>query len=1100
MEFELICGRCNHRNHTSSRFCVGCGAPLERQCPKCMKPLPASANYCASCGAKIDDETDFRSPGLADIQESLERRQMTVMFCDLRESTRMSEELDPEDLRRILGLYQDCCAEIVKKYGGYVSRYMGDGVLILFGYPSAHDDDAYRAVRAGIDLIREISALPIELSGAPRQLSSRIGIATGVVIAGDVIGKQDSQEQAIVGKTPNLASRLQTIADTNSIVVNETTYRLVKNRVRFEPVGPTRIEGINIAVEAYRVVGLQEPLPKSADGIDLPSASMVNRETELAHLLRLWGQAKQGNGRVVLALGEAGIGKSRLIQELETSIGDEPHHVLELSCSSYLANSSLHPVFEYFRADLKGEWSEIVETIAGKDAEKATRIRSLAATVSSAEMVGSDTGVQGSNPVELPFNAVIQLLVLVSEDKPLLLVLEDFHWADPSTRQLIDLLVDQVPLERVLVVISSRPESRPQWLTRSHTSQLTLDRLNPEDAEAMFYAHARNSPVLKSLCRIVVKKSDGVPLFIEELTKSVLHHREVLSLTDVEDSVSLFDERAVPETLRDSLMARLDQLGEAKMIAQIGSAIGRDFTYDMLREVTNLGEDRLETLLSRLVSAELVFQRGVGSNRRFHFKHSLIQDTAYESLLRSKRADFHKRIAAALEKLYPNLGRSQPELMAKHYAMSGQATKAVLHWNLAAERSLQQSANLEALHHASEGLRYVPDMDDEQRRDELLLSLYIHLSTAISGTKGDAVPEVEEIHQKAAAILQRSGNASLSFSLTREMHAYYLIRGPLERALELAQRTLELAQDIDDPKNMTESWRCLGWTHICKGELEKGQALLRQSLAHYDIENSRDHTRHDTIDPGGVGMINLAWSEWLSGNSDTAVKLVQDAIAQSREIDHPYTLAYAICMGAAVFQCRREAETVLSMVGEAISVAKERDYRYWIAWGACLQGWARARMGSTEPGIRALTDGLKEYRDTGATLFVPHILCMTAESQYLAGRHAEARRHLELAAEIESGNQIYFYSAETQRLLAIVAGELGETDSSINHFRQALETARAQQARNLELRTALSIMQSPLSGSIVPDARETLASALNKLREGQEDADQRAARNLLITE
>lgn len=1097
MEFELTCARCNHRNHTSSRFCIGCGAPLERQCPQCMKPLAADANYCDGCGARIDDESQPRSSQLADVQESLERRQMTVMFCDLRDSTRLSEALDPEDLRRVLGLFQDCCTKIIKKYDGYVSRYMGDGILTQFGYPHAHDDDAYHAVRAGIDIITAIRGLSIDLPGAPPHLSSRIGIATGLVIAGDVIGKQDSQEQAIVGKTPNLASRLQSLADTDSIFVNETTYRLVRNRIRFDPVGPTHLAGLDTAVKVYRVTGLLEARSKSTDEIELPAASMVDRETELAHLMQKWRQAQRGNGRVVLTLGEAGIGKSRLIRELESSIEAEPHHELELCCSSYLANSSLHPVFEYLRENAATELSEIVEAIAEKDARKAAHIRNLVAAVSGAETVNGGPGARESNPVELPFNSVIEMIIAISEDKPLLLVLEDFHWADPSTRQLIDLLVDQVPLERVLVVISSRPESRPEWLTRGHTSQLTLDRLNPEDAEAMFYAHARSSPLLKSLCRIVIKKSDGVPLFIEELTKSVLHKQAGLSPEEAQDSAALFDERAVPETLRDSLMARLDQLGEAKVIAQIGSAIGRDFTYDMLSEVTDLGADRLEALLSRLVSSELVFQRGVASNRRFHFKHSLVQDTAYESLLRSKRNEFHRRIAAALEKLYPNLGRSQPELMAKHYALSGQAAKAVVHWNLAAERSLQQSANLEALHHASEGLRSVSELDEDPQRDELLLSLYIHLSSAISGTRGDAVPEVEEIHQKAAAVLERSGNASLAFSLSREMHAFYLIRGPLDRALELGRRTLELAEEIDDPRNMTESWRGLGWTYICHGELEKGQDLIRKSLAHYDIEDSRDHTRHDTIDPGGVGLANLAWSQWLAGKSDTAARLARDAIAQSREIDHPYTLAYAICMGAAVFQCRREAETVSAMIDEAIAVASERDYRYWIAWGTCLKGWAQAWLGNAEPGIEALTAGLKDYRDTGANLFVPHILCMTAEAQNLAGRPAEARRVLDQAAEIESTNQIYFYSAETQRLLAVVAGDSGETEASISHFRQALETARSQRAGSFELRVALSILQSPLADSIVPDARGTLASALDQLGEGQEDADQRAARELL---
>jgi tetratricopeptide (TPR) repeat protein len=827
---------------------------------------------------------------------------------------------------------------------------------------------------------------------------------------------------------------------------------------------------------------------------------MVGRETELGHLIQQWRCAKKGTGRVVLIQGEAGIGKSRLVQELKTSIDQKSHNNLELRCSSYLTNSALHPVFELFRENVETGLPEFAESISKEDEKQASEIQSLVATVSSAENVNSGSAIPGSNPIELPLNATIQLLVAISEYKPLLLVVEDFQWADPSTERLIDLLVDQVPLEKILVVISSRPESRPQWLTRGHATQLTLDRLNPEDVEAMVYAHAGNSPLVDSLCRIVVKKSDGVPLFIEELTKTILSEQAIKLRNDTNESVYDLDDLDVPETLRDSLMARLDQLGEAKVIAQFGSAIGRDFTYDMLRVVTKFSEDRLAKLLSRLVSSELIFQRGVDSSRRYHFKHSLIQDTAYESLVRSTRIEFHKRIASALENQFSSIGRSQPELMARHYALSEQTVEAAAYWNLASERALQQSANLEALHHASEGLRYVADLVDDQQRNELLLSLYIHLSTAIAGTKGDAVPEVEDIHKKALAILNRSGNSSLTFSLTREMHAYYLIRGPLKRAVELGHRMLELAEDSSDPMILIESRRSLGWTYMCYGELEKGQILIRKALSGYEAVNSRDHTRRDTIDPGCVGMINLAWSEWLAGNSDTAARLAREAIALSREIDHSYTLAYTICMGAAVFQCRREPEVVLPLVDEAIPIAKKRDYSYWVAWGTCMQGWAKAQLGDPELGIQALIDGLKDYRDTGATLFVPYILCMTAESQCLVGRHAEARRHLMLAADIESNNQIYFYSAETQRSLATVESQLGETESSVIHFQKALDIAKTQKAGNFGLRIALSIMQSPLSSLIVHDAKKALASALSNIREGQEDKDHQDARDLVISE
>ncbi len=1022
------------------------------------------------------------------------------MFCDLRDSTLMSEKLDPEDLRRVLRLYQDSCGTVTQKYGGYVSRYMGDGILVLFGYPEAHDDDAYRAVRAGIDIISEISSKSIDFSGVSRQLSVRIGIATGMVVAGDVIGKQETREQAIVGKTPNLASRLQSISGTNEIFVNETTYRLIKGKARVESMGLAELHGLSTPVNVYRVLGLYDPILDSGEDFSDPASLLVDRERELGYLRQRWRHATDGDGRVVLIQGEPGIGKSRLIHELKRSIGKEANNVLELRCSSYLKNSFLHPVFELFQEYDETGLPIFLEKIFAEDEVRAAEARELAKAVTGAEMVKPGPAATGTNPIELPFDAIIQLFIASSEIQPLLLIIEDFHWADPSTTRLIDLLVDQIPLERILVVISSRPTSRPSWLIRSHATQVNLDRLSPKDAETMVHALAKISPLTTSVFNAVVKKSDGVPLFIEELTKSILDEKGDKSKNDEIGFAHQDDDLAVPETLRDSLMARLDQLGEAKVIAQLGSVIGREFTYAMLSEVTNLSEDQLVTLLYRLVSSELVFQRGVGSSRRYQFKHSLIQDTAYDSLVRSTKIEFHKRIAAALKNRFPGVGRSQPELMARHYMESEQTEEAVIYWNRASERALQQSANLEALHHADEGLRCVEKLPDGQRRDELSLSLHIHRSVAIAGTKGDAVPELETIYQSAAAILNRLEDANLAFSLVREMHAFHLVRGPLTRAIELGHRMLKLAEDSSDPQKLTDSRRCLGWAYICHGELEKGQDLIRKALSLYDIGDSREHTRRDTIDPGGVGMINLAWSEWLTGNSDTAARLARDAVALSRKIDHPYTLAYALCMGAAVFQCRREPEAVLTLVEEAITVAKKRGYKYWNAWGACLWGWATAQLDSPESGIQALEAGLENYRETGATLFVPHIHCMTAELQHSAGNYAEARRHLQMAADIESKNQIYFYSAETQRLFAMVEKELGETESSVTHFKNALNVARSQKARNIELRVVLSICQSPFSSLILPDAKETLASVLSNIHEGQDDIDQQIARGLATSE
>lgn len=1108
---KVACPVCAHDNRAGARFCAACGFSIDRHCWQCAAPVSTTAKFCDACGADLDKATRPTASGSSPLEgvfEKPERRQMTVMFCDLVGSTRLSRQIDPEDLRIILRTYQDACADIIARYDGHISRYVGDGIFILFGYPHAHDNDAERAARAALDLLERIPSLRPDTSCAPVKLSIRIGIATGLVVAGDVIGERASQEEAIIGETPNLAAGLQGLAEADSVFVSLSTYRLIRHFITCRSLGPRELKGYPEPVPVYEVISPTAAPEVSTESKAQRLVPMIGRDRDMAFLRDLWVQAKEGAGHVVLVQGEPGIGKSRLVEEFKRACESESVNALICRCSPYFTNSALYSVINLLRRVLKISGNDSPETAlakleaaVGPNIELPTSAHDLAFSLSLSQSTPNGANVVTLQPQRAqPFEAIIAFLLGLSESKPLIFIVEDLHWVDPSTLQLLALLVDQVAMARILVLTTARPEFRAEWLTHGHTSQLTLGRLMPTEAKTLVSALTTDTPLPESVHRALVAKTDGVPLFIEELTRTVIDLGASADAEAAESVLSKDGSVVIPETLRDSLMARLDRLQDAKPLAQLAAVIGRTFSYKLLKAAVQFDESDLKRRLERLVKAELVYQRGMPPGAIYHFKHSLIQDTAYDSLLTSKRREFHGRIASALENQFPEVGRLQPELMARHHTLSGQTAEAVAYWNLASERALQQSANLEARHHAKQGLHYVKELPEGRHRDELSLSLYIHLSTAISGTKGDAVPELEDIYQKAATILNRLEDASLAFSLTREMHAFYLVRGPLMRAVELGHRMLKLAENSSDPQKRTDSRRCLGWAYICHGKLEKGQTLIRKALSLYDVGDSREHTRHNTIDPGGVGMINLAWSEWLAGKSDTAARLTHDAVALSRTIDHPYTLAYSLCMGAAVFQCRREPEAVLSLVDEAISVAKKRGYRYWNAWGTCLQGWANAQLGRPESGIQALEAGLNIYRATGATLFVPHIHCMTAESQYSVGNFAEARRHLQMAEDIESNNQIYFYSAETQRLFAMVEKELGETESSVTHFKKAWDLAKTQKAKSFELRVALSIVQNPFSNMIMPDAKETLAAILNNIHEGQDDMDQKIARGLATSE
>ncbi|MFK7859704.1 MAG: AAA family ATPase [Granulosicoccus sp.] len=983
---------------------------------------------------------------------------MTVMFCDLRDSTRMSEELDIEEQRTVLRLFQDACTTVIARFRGYISRYMGDGIVVLFGYPTAHDDDAYRAVRAALDVVRKITSMTIELPSGSRSLSVRVGIATGVVVSGDLIGTNHATEQAVVGKTPNLAARLQAEAQSNGIIISETTYRLVERRVACELLPPLNLKGITGSTAAYRVVEESKAnffLPGRAP---ISQTRFVNRRKELRQLKQCWKMAKDGAGRVVFIQGEAGIGKSRLLFEFSSTAGAGNALILEARCSSFLTNSPLHPVFELLRSnpgfDLEDESKREKSLLNQSD----LRLIKLLSEIRKTESVGVDHSEKDTVTIGQAIDSVVELFVLLSEKNTLCLILEDVHWADPSSRIMIQKLVKRVPEENIMLIVTSRQDQEPDYLSERQVIHQTLERLSSSDSKDIVNALISRTSMSKALRRIVVDKSDGVPLFVEELTRSIIDKgKTALALTS---DVEYFNEEniTVPETLRDSLMARLDQLESAKLVAQIGSVVGRDFSWRMLREVSELPEDILESYLDKLIDSELVFQHTELGERNFSFKHSLVQDIAYESLLKASKTDIHRRIADTIDKSFPELSKTNPELLARHYSLSGQSLNAVVQWNIASEKSLQQSAYHEALHHAREGTKWLPEIESDEQYSELSLSLYIKMCAGISGTKGDGDPEVESIYNKAREILEHSANQQLAFKLTDKLRAFYHIRGPLSQSIELGRRMMKMADEEASTQRLTDSQRCLGWSFVCYGKLRKGRQLLRASISGYRQSDSLEHTRNDTIDPGCVGLTNLAWAEWLMGNTEQATQLSNEAIVLARDIGHEYSLSYALCMGAAVYQCMGEAKTVLTMVEEVLSVATRRDYRYWIAWGQCLQGWAIAQLENSEMGIIKIRSGLAAYRETGATLFEPQILCLLAETLMLERRYSDSVIQLVLAEEVESINEIYFFSAETQRLHGLALSELGEYVKSNTHFERSLKIAEQQQAVSFEMRTRKSML------------------------------------------
>lgn len=1065
----LHCQECGHENRGSARFCASCGTPLLRICPSCDAAVSVEAKFCDTCGTclqpSITRDGKATTPSKHGF-EGPERRQMTVLFCDLVGSVELSRQLDPEELRQVLSSYQNVCANTISRYEGYVSRYMGDGVLALFGYPQAHDDDAQRAARAALELVEKVASLRPLTSSGELKLSVHIGIATGWVVAGDVIGESSSEQEAVIGETPNLAARIQGLAKPDSILISATTYRLIRNSISCQSVGSHALKGYPDPVLIYQILSDQPSGKTVGESPERDLAPLTGRDWDLERVRQIWSQAKVGSGGILLVQGEPGIGKSRLVREVKRLPEVEEYCVIECRCSPYFSNSALQPVVEMFRVLIDVSVDDTEETVVQR---LQTKLGSGVHLPESVHELATILLVSQKRPVDelarprerqrlQPFEAIVAFLLGLAEQKPALFIVEDLHWVDPSTSQLLGLLVDQVPLARMLVLATARPEFRPEWLTRSHTNQLTLGRLTMSQSEAIVAAITQDRPLPDVVRRLLVAKTDGVPLFIEELTQAVLELEAHAGSQELRTAFSDVEKMLIPETLRDSLMARLDRLGDCKPIAQLAAVIGRNFSYRLLSRVAKFERQKIENGLAQLVKAELLYQKGMPPEAIYQFKHSLIQEIAYHSLLTPTRREFHRRIADAIGETEPHLAHIHPELIARHYTLAGDEQKAVRYWAQASVLALQRSADIEAAAHAREGLRILGGLEEGRTRDELGLSLHLTLGASLSATEGDAIAEVGREYNAALELCKRLDAKSDLFPILRGIHAFYLLRGPLDRATDHARQLLDVATESEDLVALTEARRCLGWTLFCSGSMCEGRQLLQQAIALYDQGLAIEQRRHDVHDAGGVGLINLAWVNWFLGYAEQALLCSRSAISLARQVDHPFTLGYALCMGAAVHQCRNEPDEVYSLTEEVLSLSSEQGFRYWMAWGTSLQGWALAQGRDQQRGGRLIQEGLTNYRLTEATLFEPYILCMLAESVRDRGEQKSSLPLILQAVEIERQRGNCFFAAETHRLLGETLWNLGDEIKAMEEFSRSLEIARGQQAKPLELRTLDSLL------------------------------------------
>jgi class 3 adenylate cyclase len=925
-----------------------------------------------------------------------ERRQLTVMFCDLAGSTALSARLDPEDMREVIRAYQDACSGAVARYDGFVAKFMGDGVLAYFGFPRAHEEDAERAVRAGLDIAAVVATLETR---ANEKLEVRIGIATGIVVVGDLVGQGSAQEQAVVGETPNLAARLQGLAEPGAVVVAESTRRLLGGAFELEPLGPRALKGFDASVPAWAVLCEAENVSRFEAARSQRLTPFVGREHEVALLLDRWREASEGEGQVALVTGEAGIGKSRILTALSERIGDEPHVRVRYQCSPHHVNDAFYPITSQI-------W-HAARFVSGEPA--AARLDKLEAMIARSGLDERDIAPLVAGLLSIPVEdrypplemapaeqkertivALIALFAGLTKEAPVLALLEDAHWIDPTSLDVFGRLIDRLPGLRALLVVTFRPEFAAPWVGRAHVASLQLSRFGRRQATAMIDRVTGAKALPAEVLEQIVTKTDGVPLFVEELTKMVMESGLLREGDGGYALASVLTPLAIPSTLQDSLMARLDRLAPVKETAQIGAAIGREFSYRLLEAVSPIQGAELEDALAQLMAAELIHGRGVPPGTTYVFKHALVQDTAYGSLLRSRRQHIHTDIARALEEKFADQVAAAPATIARHYTEAGLADPAARYWLAAGELALSRSAYAEADRYVDAGLALIPRLRQGTDRQSLELALHIARGAALSPLKAYTAPETVAAFRAAKRLLDAGdGDDSQRFFVLGGLYMTPYIAARLESARELAREFVEAAERRDEPYYRLLGYRMLAQMQIAMGQNREALKNLQRAVQLRDPSRKNPIGFRSSIDPGLAMLCSTIWVLSTLGLHDQAARVRELIRAELPDHKLPGTIALYMQLALAWPELMYgDLEAAERCAAEHVTFCAERRVEQFRLWGINYQASARAMREPTEENVAALRDAIAANNRSGG-YFSDSIFKSYLAEALLMGREME---------------------------------------------------------------------------------------------------------------
>ncbi len=1118
----MQCPKCTYKNEPDNQYCGNCGAKLVRICPGCAKENPSDHRFCGKCGTPLSGESSTTQveagkagDSRVDMSQSdsdSEVRHLTLMFCDLVGSTALSSSLDAEDFRLLIRDYQSTSEKVISRFEGYIAQYLGDGLLVYFGFPVAHEDDARRAVHSGLGILKEMEELNKRLQSERNiRLDVRIGIHSGMVVVGEV-GAGKRSERLALGDTTNIAARIEGVAQKGTMAISKATLQLVKGFFDTEDLGAHALKGIAKPVDVFRVTGVSAAKSR-LDVEELKGLTpLIGRQQEMNFLMTRWEEAKNSQSRVVLLNGGAGMGKSRLIRELrDTALRDGEVSIVQYYSSQYHKNSAFYPVIENLNKEIfnieaggvqNRELRQIEDYVRQKNMPLEQTVPLFAALFSIPfEKDYAGLGLSAERQKQKTIEALMLTLLNSSRVQPLMLIVEDLHWIDASTMELINLILKQSPRYRILIVLSFRPEFIPAWGVQPHITSIYLSHLPPSDSRAVVRQIAESKALPEEIVTQIIAKTDGIPLFVEELTKSVLESGQLRELEHAYELSIPAPAMSIPGTLHDALVARLDRLGADKEIAQLGSAIGREFSFELYHAITMGNQDELEEGLAHLVSSGLLDQVGIPPNATYQFRHALVQDAAYQSLLKKKRCQYHERIGQVLEDQFGDRLETRPEMIAHHYTEAGLTENAIKYWYEAGIRASQRWEHLETIAHLDKGLRLISTLPDSTQRDEEELAFRVALGPSLIVIRGYGSSDVCDDFSRSLELCEKLDRRTEVGQILWGLGVHYIVRGEYQNAMLRGRALLDIGNEQVSNSYKTGGHVVIGGTSFGLANFEMAQSHLDQGSALYLNEA---HEEQVNLYGTNLGIFSLLWEThalWHLGRHDLALKKRDQGFAVAEKVDHPFSWVIAYDYTAMLHQFRREPHIAKEHAQGAIAICREHHFGYYLGWAMIINGWATSALGDCKEGISEIHQGLEMLKSTSGKRSLPYYNALLAEAYWMNGQNELAVQTLKTALIIAEKITEPWWTAEIHRL----KGDILLSTSSENKvqaetsFMTALKISREQKSTAIELRVAISLSRLWHEQGKAAEAKKLLSERIEIQTEGFDTPDFVEAQKLLAS-